>query len=78
MNKKSINAIIGIAAFSAYGPAAQAHTFGAEGAGFIVAASLVHAIGIKMAVLIKRHLWLTKAGGLAIAAAGLYLTAVTI
>ncbi|CCE23649.1 HupE/UreJ family protein [Methylotuvimicrobium alcaliphilum] len=48
------------------------------GAGFIVATSLVHAFGITMAVLIKRRLWLTRAGGLAIAAAGLYLTTITI
>ncbi|MGD7035325.1 HupE/UreJ family protein [Methylotuvimicrobium buryatense] len=48
------------------------------GAGFIVATSLVHAIGITMAVLIKRRLWLARVGGLAIAAAGLYLTTATI
>lgn len=48
------------------------------GAGFIAATSLVHGLGITMAVLIKRRLWLTRAGGLAIAVAGLYLTTVTI
>jgi urease accessory protein len=48
------------------------------GAGFIAATSLVHAFGITMAVLIKRQLWLTRAGGLAIATAGLYLATATI
>lgn len=48
------------------------------GAGFIAATSLIHALGITMAVLIKRQLWLTRAGGLAIATAGLYLTTVSI
>ncbi|WP_404361267.1 HupE/UreJ family protein [Methylotuvimicrobium sp. KM1] len=48
------------------------------GAGFIAATSLVHAFGITMAVLIKRQLWLTRAGGLAIAATGLYLATATI
>ncbi len=48
------------------------------GTGFIAATSLAHAFGITMAVLIKRQLWLTRAGGLAIAVAGLYLTTVTI
>lgn len=43
------------------------------GAGFITATSLIHLLGVAMALPAKNKPWLTRTGGLAIAVAGLYL-----